>query len=153
MRRTPLALLCVLFASAALGCRAKAPRAEGDLLNRLQGRYTCTMMEMGGQAAPPALMEKMGLKYAVRGKQLVAYRPTGEEDPIDFELDESKAPAQLTFTEQHPEAGRRVTTGLLKYEDGVLTIVMSGFEGEANRPRGFKTERPAEMLIVLKRDN
>jgi uncharacterized protein (TIGR03067 family) len=146
-----LRVAAAILIAAASGCKPREPR-HVDLLDSIQGEYVCVAMEAGGKRVPTDEVDRAGLKYAVRGNELIAFRPGGGEDPIRFTLDQATDPIQIDFTEQHPTRGERTTAGILKYEEGELTIVMSDLTGAEHRPRRFNSEG-RQLMLVLKRDS
>jgi uncharacterized protein (TIGR03067 family) len=149
----PITRALVLGSVLLLGCKRPANEAgDRDLLNSIQGKYTCVEMEVGGKVLPPEVLQKMGLKYEVRGNQLIAFPPKGGEDPLAFRLDTSKQPVWIDFEETQADKTVRTTTGLVKFENGVLFIVMSDSEKPEDRPKGFKEQQGKVALLVLKKD-
>lgn len=147
-----LRVLLALVLPAALGCGRGGKQPPGDLFQLIQGRYTCVEMDIGGKRVPPGSLRSRPPKYEVRGNELIAFRPEGGEDPLTFSLDPSKSPVAIDFHEPRGDQPGRTTTGILKLDRDVLTIVITDSERPEDRPVAFAARKPNQMLLVLKRD-
>ncbi len=137
-----LSLLALLFA--AVSSHAAAVQ---DAPHPLQGTWQLISLQDGGRTAPDEVVQ--GVQWIVTETQITQ---TGGEAGMQwtYSVDDAPTPKWLDLKQ-----GTRVTMGIYKIEDDLLTVCMP--EGQAVREKArstafeSKAEGPNDNLLVFRR--
>lgn len=149
----PFALLVVtLGLLAGLVSTHAAPAKEAkdtkDDLKKLEGDWTFTAWEQGGQALPAEVLGTV--KWSVKGDKYTFEMGDNKEQGT-IKLDPSKKPAaiDLSITEGNDKGKEQL--GIYKIDGDTVTICLAR-PGGTDRPTDFKsTEDDGHILVTIKR--
>ena len=121
--------------------------ADGDL-DRLQGAWSCTSIEIGGQVVPPKTFasNKNGLAAPIiRGDVWMEARREDDLKPFyTIKLNPSADPKQVDLV----HADGEVLAGLYKLEGDTLTFCLTVDKDTPMRPTRFVTKEGLPLMLI-----
>lgn len=145
--RAPFALALVV---ALVGGAAVADDKEA--LKQLEGTYLLVGLEAKGLKLDAEKLkgtDPLERKIVIKGDQIIAYMKGGKEDPGTIKLDASKSPPHIDITSTK-DGKTEVNYGIYKFEKGVLTICTLERGDPKDRPKEFKADDKALLLVLEK---
>jgi uncharacterized protein (TIGR03067 family) len=134
----------------AAGGQEKKPDAKAE---KLDGTYLIVGFEQGGVELPEEVLKaspeaSRTVKIAV--DKMTFMTKDGKEKTITVKFDPTKSPKQLTSTET--KDGKLETgVGIYKLEGDTLTVCVAESDKEADRPKGFKSDKGSKTMVLMLR--
>ena len=127
---------------------ASAAVADEKAMKALEGTYTVTAAEKGGQPAPKEFLDAMTVTF--KGDEFVLKAGPGTKK-AKFKVDTTKTPFTIDLmpTETDGDAKGKTFPGLYKLDKGELTLVMVE---KGDRPKDFTSAGEAMLLKLKKAD-
>lgn len=138
-------LLAITFLAAATTVLAKEDKKPS-----LDGTYVIIGLEKGGEKAPDEFFKKQPEEertIVIKGNKLIPTKKKGME-PLDFTIDASKKPAEITATETKADK-KETSYGIYKLEGDILTICLVENGQPSDRPKEFKTTKDSKAALVI----
>ena len=117
----------------------------------LQGTWQAVDLEGNGQKSPADQVRE--LKIVIRGDEIYAVKPQGEDPRSKFKLDPNKQPKAIDLFPQDQADPGRMVAGIYSLRNGQLRLCINLFgKDTAQRPKDFTTkEGDGVGLITLER--
>ena len=130
--------------------RAADDKSANDAKD-LQGVWQAVDAEGNGEKLPADQVQE--LKIVIKGDELFAVKPSGEDPKNKFKLDSSKTPKTIDVTPIDGEDKGTIHAGIYSLKKGRLTLCLNIFgKDPALRPTEFKTKASDGVgLITLER--
>ena len=141
--------LVLFFAAIPL---AHADEAADKEIKALQGEWTWTSHEVGGQRMEPDANDRPVVKiekdkWYFKNKDTSDFKEAGK-----FVLDVTTTPRCVDLVSTQKESEGQKNEAIYKLEEDKLTIVLNLNADDKSRPMGFETkDKPGMILVVLER--
>jgi uncharacterized protein (TIGR03067 family) len=128
---------CIFVACFFTAVIALADDKSANDAKNLQGTWQAVGLEANGEKLPDD--EVKDLQIVIKGDEIFAVRPRGEDPRSKFKLDSSKTPKTI---DQSPLAEKgKIAAGIYSLKDGQLRLCINIFgKDTAQRPTEFKTQ-------------
>lgn len=100
-------------------------------MQRIQGTWNGTKLEVAGKSAPKEIVEKG--KYVFAGSKLTIFEGDKKVGEFTYTLDSTKMPKTIDITSQEQKDKGKTMNGIYKLDGDTLTLSFG-----AERPTDFK---------------
>ena len=132
-------MLCVLAVSLFTAAIVVADDKSADDAKNLQGTWQAIAIEGNGKEFPAD--EVQDIQIVVKGNEIYAVKPEGEDPKNQFKLDPGKAPKTIDLTAIDGQRKGQVVAGIYSLNDGKLRLCINIFgQDTTQRPKRFGTQ-------------
>ena len=140
-------LVWVLAALCCAGLSAVADEKNEKTAQDLQGTWQAVDLEGNGEKRPAEEVNE--LKVVIRGDEIYAVKPQGEDPRSHFSLDPSKEPKAIDIIPQDGPSKGKIAAGIYALENGRLKLCINIFGKDSSiRPTEFKTHEGDGVVFV-----
>jgi len=148
-------LILAALATIAAAVATHAANPSADEVKNLQGEWQAVETLAQGKKRDKDDTFVQGLKFIIKGEELVIPNPTGTRPDRrkTYKLDSAKSPKEIDLTHHDGAEKDRTTAAIYRLDGDRLTICMPYFTDDLSlRPTEFKaTADDGRMLITLER--
>ena len=132
-------------------CLQGPETAARQELDKLQGRWIATSLQVRGRSATPADLETLQFTLELDGTTL-KFGPAAAQKVAQIRVDPSRTPKALDLSVKD-EAGRtKVLLAIYKLDGDTLTLCLTSDSERVARPSEFHTDAESgTTLVVLRR--
>jgi uncharacterized protein (TIGR03067 family) len=139
-------LFAIVIPAAAL--RGQDPQQD---LDKLQGTWTATAVEIDGNAGPKGQVEKLTVTVTFKGDKMIMAAFDAPNEGYTVTLDPSQKPKALDMTSLGGKRMGKASLGIYLLDGDELKICVPT-EGGKERPSDFKSPEGSDLIVMtLKR--
>jgi len=140
-------VLCIVAVCSFTAVIAVADDKSADDAKAMQGAWQAVDLKANGEKSPDDQVKE--LQIVIKGDEIFAVKPQGEDPRNKFKLDSSKTPKTIDLTPLDGPRKGQIVPGIYSLKNGRLTLCINIFrEDPALRPTEFKTQASDGVVLV-----